>query len=172
MHKEIKLHIEIPEAVELTWNAQSNFDKLANEFTSHKTPDDQLRHLLACFGYAAYEAQSLEGSLVVLLLLLARVRAQQIREKRLDAREAAQGMTFGQLLREMKGKINLQPADAQRLKEALDLRNGMTHGFFLERALEILSETGRKKMVRRPRSRCKGFSLGASDCEGPQRRSC
>jgi len=42
------------------------FDKLATAFTSHKTPSDQLGHLMTCFGYAAYEAQSLEGSLVIL----------------------------------------------------------------------------------------------------------
>jgi hypothetical protein len=154
MHQEIKLKIEIPATVELAWNARSDFDKLATAFASRKTPNDQLEHLMTCFGYAAYEAQSLEGSLVSLLLLLARVRGEtSTQEASRHAIEKAQKMTFGTLLGEIKGKagnkgkLDLQPTDAQILEQALDLRNGLTHGFFLRKAEEILSEEGRKKIV-------------------------
>ncbi len=80
--------------------------------------------------------------------------ARQVRKRHLDVRsERFQKTTFGSLLGEIKGKagnkgkLDLQPADAQRLEEALNLRNALTHGFFLERAEEIMSEAGRKKMV-------------------------
>lgn len=121
---------------------------------------DQTRDVYAHFGLALYLAQCLEQSIFQHLLFVDHfpraLAAHKTHEEWIgafDAYEARElGQTLGKLIRRWK-EVG-QPTDVieGKLKEALNYRNWLAHGYFADRATSFVTPQGREGMLDELRS--------------------
>lgn len=108
----------------------------------------QRREVFARYGLAMYHAQCVEKSLAILLSAVFNERflssTPKVRDELFDQ---ALGKTLGVLFRELERKVTVPPRLRDVLQRVLSQRNWMAHDYFYERAGEILTREGRKKMI-------------------------
>jgi hypothetical protein len=134
-------------------------------------PDD-LRELYFEFGRAAEMAQVMETEAGNLALLYASMFVDTSKitdEQREFIQSIVQGVnesTFGKLFREIQKLGEFDASLLATVKEALEKRNYLTHGFFRKHNFAIHSEDGRKAMLAEVREIQGSLSLGHAVLSG------
>ena len=116
-------------------------------------PDfDDPKELWAFFGLAFYAAQVLEQGLLNLFVAVCHAGGTVSLEEvdRLFAH--GDKKTFGQVFGEVRKHSDLPSCLERRLEEAVSMRNDLAHKFFSRHDIDLLSESGRHKMIRELRS--------------------
>lgn len=109
---------------------------------------EENREVFARFGLAAYHAQCLEYELIGLLLLLQRARMKVIDLGALFSTEQSLSKrTLGQLISQLRTKINLDSKYEEMLTTALEKRNYLMHHFFHHHAYNIPVKSGQDLMI-------------------------
>ena len=109
---------------------------------------EQMREVYARFGFATYQAQCLERQLAIILATKYGPEPTRISSKEFSSVfEDLFSKSLGQLVRKITKFSDLSKDVEGRLQEALETRNWLTHRYFWERALDILSVAGRAKMI-------------------------
>lgn len=109
---------------------------------------DQAREVYARFGLAVYFAQVLEHALVTFLVVSRSLGLAFTTVAERDAFEADLfGSTMGQQLQLALAEAPIADADTDRLKTALRTRNFLVHNYFRERVTDMVSESGRNRML-------------------------
>lgn len=109
---------------------------------------EENREVFARFGLAAYHAQCLEYELIGLLLLIQRANMKVIDlEALLSTEQSLSKRTLGQLMSQVKSKINLDSKYEEMLTAALEKRNYLMHHFFNRHAYNIPVESGKTLMI-------------------------
>jgi hypothetical protein len=105
-----------------------------------------MKEVCAAFGLAAYHAQVCERKIMVLVSF---VSASQIRTASAydDEFERFDAQTLGQLLKSLRQVMKIDSATEETLKTALEKRNYLAHQFFWEHSENVLSGTGRSRML-------------------------
>ena len=109
---------------------------------------EEVREVFARYGLAIYRAQCLERQLSIILATKYGPGPTRISGEELD--ENLEGLfvrTLGRLVQKIKMLAELGEEQEQQLQEALRKRNWLVHGYFWERAVELLSESGRASMI-------------------------
>ncbi|MBN1511377.1 MAG: hypothetical protein JXB13_05135 [Phycisphaerae bacterium] len=111
------------------------------------------KEVYAFFGLAAYWAQVLEQGVVNLIVGL-RVAGETVLTPKhvLDAYADEDRKTLGQLLNSLRSETTVSIDVEECLKRALQLRNHLTHQFFVEHDEAFLSDVGRRRMIDELRS--------------------
>ena len=110
---------------------------------------EEVREVFARYGLAIYQAQCLERQLSIILATKYGPGPARISEKELDENlEVLFSRTLGHLVSEIRILAELSEEEEGRLREALRKRNWLVHGYFWDRAVEFLSESGRASMLR------------------------
>ena len=106
---------------------------------------DQIREVFARFGLAIYQAQCLERQLA---LILATKYGPGPTSAEFDGMlEDLFSRTLGTLVIEIRTVAHLSGDEEKRLQQGLNTRNWLTHRYFWERSIELLSESGRASMI-------------------------
>jgi hypothetical protein len=109
---------------------------------------DQVREVYAHFGLAVYAAQVLEHGLVNFVLVSRTIGSVFATLDERDTFEAELfGSTMGRQLRHALAEVPIADADVELLQAALRTRNFLVHDYFRERAADMLSESGRNRML-------------------------
>ena len=109
---------------------------------------EEVREVFARYGLAIYRAQCLERQLSIILATKYGPGLTQISGEELDENlEGLFARTLGRLVQKIKMLAKLGEEEEQQLQEALRKRNWLVHGYFWERAVELLSESGRASMI-------------------------
>lgn len=110
-----------------------------------------LHEIFRDFGYAAFSAQMLEGSLVGILLALeqaGRIEIQKPPKKvHLESEIYLSAMTMGTLFGELK-KCGVEGDIFALIEDSLEARNYLMHGFFGWNARNFQTEAGRGAMLK------------------------
>jgi hypothetical protein len=111
--------------------------------------DVELRkEVFAWYGGAAYAAQCFEVELTILLLLAHRLRHPSASSNDLDTAEVKLSkLTLGHLLVELKKQFAVHPDFEKLLTQYLQTRNYLTHRFFFENGLKLMSPDGCRSMI-------------------------
>jgi hypothetical protein len=118
--------------------------------------DDESRHIrdvYAHFGVAAYRAQCLERSLQVVRLLHGIAKGDTVTLEQFDARETAlTKLALENLIKKFEAVANFKMPSKKDvgtdvLRKARDLRNFLTHQFFIVRGAHLCSQKGRDRMI-------------------------
>jgi len=105
------------------------------------------KELFAFFGLVAYSAQVLEHSALNLALVLKLAKVGEIAKRDFyDIYENLTKHTFGRLITSAKKLIQISEDQERILKDAVDLRNHVTHHYFRERAEDFVSIAGQSEM--------------------------
>jgi len=105
------------------------------------------KHVCALAGLALYQAQLFEANLFNILLYHARILRTVATEDEYDALVAdLTGKTLGTLLEKVRKVLSISDDDIRLLKEALRLRNQLCHGLFLNKANDLLTEAGMRRI--------------------------
>ncbi|HAU38769.1 MAG TPA: hypothetical protein DCX07_13765 [Phycisphaerales bacterium] len=105
------------------------------------------KELWAFFGLAFYSAQVLEGGLINLLVAV-RHNGGHISFREIESLFSKwDRKTFGQVFEEIKKHISLSNDLEIELKKSLNIRNNLAHHFFVQHNVDLLSKTGRRKMI-------------------------
>jgi len=108
----------------------------------------QRRELFGRYGLAMYHAQCVEKSLAI---LTSSVFHKEFIKSSFDAREKivskAFSNTLGRLIRILETQVKIPPNLNKNLIEALDKRNWLAHDYFYDRADDLLTASGKKKMI-------------------------
>jgi hypothetical protein len=108
----------------------------------------QRRETFALYGLAMYHAQCVEKSLAI---LVSSVFNKEFLPSEPDRREEIQdevfAKTIGRLLNRLKKQVILPPNLDKMLITALQKRNWLAHNYFWERAVQLLTLSGRNKMM-------------------------
>ncbi len=108
----------------------------------------QQRETFACFGLAAYHAQCVEKSIAILVSsVFNKEFLKNNPEYRDDFFCENFKKTLGHLVKKLNQLVSVPGNLEKTLIEALEKRNWLVHDYFYERAGEILSTKGRKKMI-------------------------
>ncbi|MBS4713001.1 MULTISPECIES: hypothetical protein [Aeromonas] len=119
------------------------------------TEDEQCRDVYAYFGLAIYAAQCLEQAIIQCLLMMDHFpkavpgyTTQEYWAAQHDAfYEKEESRTMGQLIGRFQ-KIGIPSEEIEeKLQSSLKKRNWLAHSYFSERAMEFMSEAGRKSMI-------------------------
>lgn len=114
-------------------------------------PDPQCydrKEVMSFTGLAVFYAQALEGNLVWLASLANLSEPIILTEESLGAASAdMQRRTMGQLLRAVRDRVPIPDEFDDELRNALDARNRLIHGFFRHRKNDYESEVGRREMI-------------------------
>ena len=109
----------------------------------------EAREVFARYGLAMYRAQCLERQLSIILATKYGPGLTRISGEELDQNlEGLFSKTLGHLVREVSMLAELSEEEEGRLHQALRKRNWLVHRYFWERAVELLSESGRASMIR------------------------
>lgn len=107
--------------------------------------------LSAKFGITAEAAQLFETELGTLLLAVTckskRWAEMPDPEGARDLHDQINKHTLGRLLKNVRGKIDIDEVTTNQLASALAARNRLNHGFFLHHGFSIQSDEGREAMV-------------------------
>ena len=108
----------------------------------------QRRETFALYGLAMYHAQCVEKSLAI---LVSSVFNKEFLPSKPDRREEIQeevfAKTIGRLLNRLKKQVTLPPNLDKTLIKALQKRNWLAHEYFWERAVQLLTLSGRNRMI-------------------------
>jgi hypothetical protein len=132
---------------------------------------EEVRDAFGWFGAAAHNAQFFEGDLITLHLLVAAAQGKATTEPQLRDLELARSRkTLGQLLRAL-DHVAPVPAEARQLWDhALELRNGLIHGFFWRNHSRLLSPTGCKEVARELRDAAILFTSASAAAQDAMER--
>ena len=109
---------------------------------------EHIREVYARFGLAMYSAQCLERELALILAARYGPDPTRISEREFDViLEALFSKTFGHLVGEVEEAAALSEEEKEQLQTALNKRNWLAHGYFWDRAVDFLSESGRVSMI-------------------------
>ena len=113
------------------------------------TPDSTAgKEVLAFFGLASYHAQVLEQELLLFASMLHLSRSTHVRTTSVEALfDQLDSKTFGALLAEARRLTTVPPELEADLREALRCRNRLAHRFFVDHAVDIMSDPGRREMI-------------------------
>ena len=118
---------------------------------SEMTPEEQesLKRLYIALGMAIHIAQLVEKELALVLLLPTHSQAKRVptAEEISKTKDEVNRMTFGQLLRRLKGVATISPEFEQQLDEALRKRNFLIHHFFDFYGADMCIPAIREKMI-------------------------
>jgi hypothetical protein len=111
--------------------------------------DGELRkEVFAWYGSAAYAAQCFEVELTILLLLAYRLRHPSASPQDLDKVDVRLSkLALGQLVNELKREFVVHPEFETLLTRYLQTRNYLTHRFFFENGLKLMSRGGCGSML-------------------------
>ena len=112
-------------------------------------PDyDDPKELWAYFGIAFYRANVLEqGVLNMAVGLLAKNAPGITRDQMNSLYDSLNSKTFGQVLGVARKYFEFSDELASDLASALEYRNYLAHGFFVRHDIDLLSESGKRKMI-------------------------
>ncbi|NOX67066.1 MAG: hypothetical protein GXO85_15040 [Chlorobi bacterium] len=109
---------------------------------------DDPKEIYAFFGLAAYSVQLLEQGI---LNLLVGVRISAIEGPTWgnvrDLYNEGDRKTLGQLFKALQKLVKFDTSIEEHLADALQKRNYLIHHFFVEHAKDLLSESGKRKMI-------------------------
>lgn len=125
-----------------------DFLDLIEEYRQLTDDAERSKHVYTCAGLALYWAQCFEQQLQILLLCEGKLR-RDLRTMddwdQLDAKLAKS--TCGALLKEVRGRVRIDPPGIRNLDEALRLRNHIAHHFFWQNAVNFFHRAGKERMV-------------------------
>lgn len=107
--------------------------------------DKDVEPLMAEFGAAIHDAQVLESSIELILSLLDKTAQPNEKAPSVDGLFSVySNRCLGELIRLLKQRICVKDSEAELLKQALDTRNHLVHGFFKQedRLKETLTPDG------------------------------
>ena len=108
----------------------------------------QRREVFSRYGLALYHVQCVEKSLSILLSSVFNMdflsSTPDVREKFFNQ---AFSMTLGQLINRLKQRITIHSEIQKDLLEALRKRNWLAHDYFYERSGELLTRSGRTRII-------------------------
>ena len=108
-----------------------------------------VKEVYAFFGLVAYSAQVLENGALNLAIVLRLPRVDQITKKDFDdLYQQLTQRTLGSLISAAKKVIEIPEDQENILKEAVTLRNYVTHHYFRDRADDFVSASGQEQMKR------------------------
>ena len=108
----------------------------------------QKREVFARFGLAMYRAQVLERQLAFILMSKHIPDPTKSSEVGIDTIfERLFSLTLGQLVSEIASLTKLSEEEKEHLCKALAKRNWLTHHYFWERSVDLLTESGRDLMI-------------------------
>jgi len=112
-------------------------------------PDyDDPKEIYAFFGLAFYKANVLEhGVLNLAVALLAQGEPGVTISDVEKLYESFDTKTFGHVLRVVKERYSFSKEFSLSLDQALVYRNHLAHGFFKKHDIDIMGESGRRKMI-------------------------
>jgi len=106
------------------------------------------RELFGRYGLAMYHAQCVEKSLAI---LASSVFHKEFIRSSIEIREEIQAKTFsktlGRLIRELESQVTIPENLKNNLLEALRKRNWLAHSYFFDRAQDLLTSDGSKKVI-------------------------
>lgn len=106
------------------------------------------KEVFAFFGLCSYSAQVLEGGLINLAVILhARGLSAVTREAVEQAFDRAERQTLGQLIADVRRKVDVPLDIESALNRTLDDRNYLAHRFFTTHDVDFRSATGRRAMI-------------------------
>ena len=109
---------------------------------------EQIKEVYARFGLAMYQAQCLEQQLVLILATKYGTGPTKLSNIEFEnVLDALFSRTLGHLVNEIGKLASLSEDEEGRLRKALTKRNWLAHGYFSDRSIDFLSESGREKMV-------------------------
>jgi hypothetical protein len=116
------------------------------------------KEVYAFFGLCAYFAQVLERGLINLAVILnARGITSVTRRAVEDAFDRAEHRTLGQLIADVRRKVDVPPDLESALNRALDDRNFLMHRFFAVHDTDFASTAGRRAMIAELAELTRGF---------------
>ncbi len=119
---------------------------------------EQIREVYALFGMAMYQAQCLERQLAIILATkYGPGPANVTREELDDILARLFSKSLGQLVSDVTKLSALSRDEEQQLRTALKTRNWLTHGYFWDRAADLVSVSGRASMIEELRGIAKQF---------------
>ena len=105
------------------------------------------KEVFAFFGLVAYSAQVLEHAALNLALVLRLPSVDQITKEDFDKLyQHFSRKTFGGLISAARGVVEVTERQEKVLKDAVDLRNYITHHYFRDRAEDFVSVAGQREM--------------------------
>ena len=108
----------------------------------------QRREAFALYGLAMYHAQCFEKSLVIIVFIAYNKKYfKSDFEQRENLFNDSFKKTAGQLLSKLKKMIRVSDDLEDVLVEAVKKRNWLTHNYFWENSLSIITTEGREKMI-------------------------
>ena len=112
-------------------------------------PDyDDPKEIYAFFGLTFYKANVLEHGVMNLAVALLAKDVPGVTVGHVDRLyESFDKKTFGQIMNAAKAGFDFSDSFAKELKVALDHRNYLAHRFFIVHDIDILTESGRRKMI-------------------------
>ena len=109
---------------------------------------EQTREVFARFGLAMYQAQCLERQLAIILATKYGPGPFNVSRTEFDnIFENLFSKSFGQLVSNITKLSALSQDEEEQLKKALERRNWLAHRYFWERAVDLLSDSGRASMI-------------------------
>ena len=107
-----------------------------------------IREVYAWFGLAMFTAQCLERELALILATKYGPDPTRISEREFDAiLEDLFSKTLGHLVGEIGKVAALSEEEKEQLQTTLSKRNWLAHNYFWDRAVDVLSESGRVSMI-------------------------
>ena len=112
------------------------------------TESAQIKEVFARYGLAMYHAQCLERQLAFILMSKHIPDPTKSSEMAIDTIfERLFSLTLGQLVSEIASLTELSEDEKEHLCKALAKRNWLTHHYFWERSVDLLTESGRDLMI-------------------------
>ncbi len=122
--------------------------------------DTGQKEVYAFFGLCSYYAQVLEQGVVNLAVgLHARGLTQVVAADVSSAFDRSDRKTLGQLLHDVRRKVEMSAETESALQEALDDRNHLCHGFFVKHDVDFGSNPGRHEMIAELRAMTERFQV-------------
>lgn len=117
--------------------------------------NEHIKEVYARFGLAVYCGQVLEHDLVNAMVFLDfipthgyKVSTRHEWETKVDSfMDHHLGTTMGRMLKNLAAVTTVPPDIEKLLREALQKRNHLAHDFFRERALDLMTQAGRERML-------------------------
>lgn len=139
---------------------------------------EHCKEVYAYHGLAMYRAQCVEQSIIQLLIYfdffekhIPLFKSKEQWEQNFDNfDQLMSAKTMGQLMKRLVNMDAVDPSLEVLLREGLKVRNHLAHRFFVDHALNFLSEAGRDKMISELVEKCALFN-GIEDILNPITRA-
>jgi len=109
---------------------------------------DLIKDIYAHFGLAVYYSQCIERTISMGLVTVFNIDVKNMTQEKFDD-ELGRNFkkTLGTLLKELEKTKNIDDGFQDELSEVLDKRNWITHHYFWDRAIQMMSEEGQLSMI-------------------------